>query len=249
MIVSFSGIDGSGKTSHARALQEDLTLANVKSDLFWYRFGSAGRRSSSRGNAPRPDNVTNTGVTAASLIRRRRRLQNPLLRVGWLFFHLIRTIIMFTLRVRIPRWFGRVVLCDRYIWDAIVEIYASLGENSPLARFARWALLAFCPRPDIAWLLDVDPSVGIERQPDEDNDTNSFIELSKQHDQFLALAARYSMKKVVSQSSLEQTASLVVYETLRYYYHDYHTFMLGLLLTNPNRLNPRFTSLHHKHMN
>ena len=236
MIVSFSGIDGSGKTIHVRSLAGAFVTAEIKSRILWSRFGSSTWRSDP-GRAR--SNEVGISDTATSLARRRRRLRHPVIRFGWLLYNLTSCIFLYNGRVRFGRCLGNVVICDRYIYDAAVEIRASLPDGARLSRWAERLLIRSCPRPDVAWLLDVPAGLSVERQADENRSTAACEELSRQRSMYLALARAYGLNVITTDSGPEETTSHVVRETLLAYYDDYHTWVNALLSSNPDQMNPR----------
>ena len=246
MIVSFSGIDGSGKTVHIRSLIDAFAIAEVRASGYWSRFGSSARENGSGGPrtgsaGPRAGNAASTEAsdTAASLERRRRRLRNPAIRFCWLAFNLAVLVHRYNWRVRLKRMLGGVVICDRYIYDAVVEIGASLPDDPKLSRLAGRLLTGLCPRPDVAWLLDVPADVSVRRQADEGGSAASSGELARQRSAYLALVGTYGLNVVTTQSRPEETTSAVVRDTLRAYYRNYGTWVNALLLSNPGQMNPK----------
>lgn len=250
MIVSFSGIDGSGKTVHIRSLIDAFAMAEIDARSFWSRFGSSAREKGSAGpragsSGPRAGGTSARAAeaaasdTAASLERRRRRLRHPVLRLGWLSCHLIILVLRCTWHVRLKRWLRGVVICDRYIYDAIVEIGASLPDDPRLSRWAERCLTRSCPRPDVAWLLDVPAEVSVRRQADEGGSAASSEELARQRSAYLALAGTHGLNVVTTESDPEETTSRVVRETLLAYYKNYGTWVNALLLSNPGQMNPK----------
>ena len=235
-VVSVSGIDGSGKTLRVRSLARAFEISEIDTRMYWSRFGSSARRG---GPARQPSEGAGGSDTAASLERRRRRLRNPAVRFGWLTYHLAGLVLRYNLQVRLKRWLRGVVICDRYLYDAAVEIGASLPDHPWLSRWAERVLTRLCPRPDVAWLLDVPADLSVERQADENRSRASSEELSRQRSGYLALAETYGLRLVATESSPNETTSRVVRETLLTYYDDYHTWVNALLLSNPAQMNPR----------
>jgi thymidylate kinase len=235
MIVSLSGIDGSGKTVHVRSLERAFATADTLTSTYWSRFGSSARKS---GFGRRGAEEVKISDTATSLARRRRRLAHPAVRFGWLTYNLAQLVLRYNVVVRLRSLFGRVVICDRYVYDAVVEICASLPENPGLSRWAERVLTRLCPRPDVAWLLDVPAELSVERQADENRSTASREELSRQRSTYVALARTYGLRVVTTDSTPGETTSRVVRETLQAYYDGYRTWVNALLLSNPNQMNP-----------
>jgi len=235
LIVSFSGIDGSGKTVHIRALAGAFEKAEVRTHTFWSRFGSSAKTGE---RARQRSKEVKASDTATSLARRRKRLRHPAIRLGWLMCNLTLLVLRYNWHVRLKRRLGEVVICDRYICDAAVEINASLPDDPGLCRWAELLLIHLSPRPDVAWLLDVPADVSVERQTDENRSMASREELSRQRSVYRALAGTYGLNVVETGSRPEETTSRVVRETLRTYYDNYKTCVNALLLSNPNQMNP-----------
>lgn len=235
-VVSVSGIDGSGKTLRVRSLASAFEISEIDARTYWSRFGSSARRG---GPARQPSEGAGGSDTAASLERRRRRLRNPAVRFGWLTYHLAGLVLRYNLQVRLKRWLRGVVICDRYLYDAAVEIGASLPDHPGLSRWAGGALIRLCPRPDVAWLLDVPASLGVERQADESRSAAAREELSRQRLKYLSLAGTCGLKVITTDGEPQEATSRVVRETLLAYYDGYRTWVNALLLSNPAQMNPR----------
>jgi thymidylate kinase len=162
-IISFSGIDGAGKSTQINALKTCLAGngLHVKSLTFWddvvvfARFrefmsykafkGDQGIGSPEKPLNRRDKNVTSWPVTAMRL-----------------FFYLADSM---NLRVVLEKMRGSgadVIICDRYIYDEL----ANLPLNRWLARaFVRLALW-ISPQPDAAFLIDADPVAARVRKPE-----------------------------------------------------------------------------------
>ena len=234
-IVSFSGIDGSGKTVHVQSLVSVFEIAEVKAHRYWTRFGSSAQAINLGQTELEKVRISDT---ATSLIRRRKKLRYPTVRSAWLIYNLISLILRYNFQVRLMRWLGGVVICDRYIYDAMVEISASLPEDSELSRRAEWLLTHLCPEPDVAWLVDVPADISVVRQADENQSLASCEELSRQRLMYQALAKTYHIRVLTTLGKPDETTSQVVRETLLNYYYDYGTWVNALLLSNPSQMNP-----------
>lgn len=233
MIVSLSGIDGAGKTLHSQALLDAFRTADIISCLHWSRFGSVRRMPSDKVES------NHEISTSDSLQRRRNKLRNPILRLGWLVMNLGITCLTFGFKLRFWRRFGGVIVCDRYIYDAIIEIKHSLPDNSELAKFAKQCLVFFCPVPDISWLLDAAGYIAANRQINERGSEIAAQALENQRADYVTLAGRFGLKILSTSYDPEQTTTILSRDTLREYFKNYHTLINGLLLSNPSQMNPR----------
>lgn len=229
-LVTLSGIDGSGKTVHANTLQKAFTTADILSSRHWSRFGSPGRKGS--GSSGKSES------TADSLLRRQKKLKYYWLRLAWLLVYLSKTCFEFGLLLRLKRFFGGVIICDRYIFDSVVEIKHSIPDQS-LIDFAQKTLLFFCPRPNMAWLLDVPAETAAQRQPDENCTEASTSLLNAQRADYLQLASKCGIRILPTSSAPECSTTRMVRETLGRYFTGYRTFVNWLLISNPSQMNPK----------
>lgn len=163
LLVSFSGLDGSGKSTQIENLREVLHDRGLTTKLlaFWddvvvlsrYREGFVHRVYGSEKGIGVPDRPVN---------RRDKNVRKwylSVIRYGLYFLDAVHLVIV----VRRTRSGGAdVVILDRYIYDELA--------NLPLTNFASRIFLrlvaTFVPKPDVAYLLDADPDVARARKPE-----------------------------------------------------------------------------------
>jgi thymidylate kinase len=163
LLISFSGLDGSGKStqisnllevSHARGLTtqllafwDDVVVLSRYRESFVHRvYGSE----PGIGAPDRPVNRRDKNV---------RKWYLSIVRHGLYFLDAVHLAMV----VRRARRDGAdVVILDRYIYDELA--------NLPLANFISRIFVrfvaAFVPRPDVAYLLDADPVAARARKPE-----------------------------------------------------------------------------------
>jgi|SRR5262245_45257917 len=164
LLISFSGMDGSGKTTQIASLMETLHSAGVKTRLlaFWddvvvaarYREGFVHRVfKSERG----------IGAPGKPVHRRDKNVR------GWhvsLVRHFLYLLDAFHLCLLVARERRRraaqVIVLDRYIYDELVN----LNLRNPLSRAFIKFIDHLVPRPDVAYLLDADPAAAYARKPE-----------------------------------------------------------------------------------
>ncbi len=162
-IVSFSGIDGAGKTTQIAAFQSWLDQAEQRTQLltFWDNVvilpgfreflshkafkGDQGVGSPDNPLVRRDKNVTSWPVTALRLC----------LYLG--------DAVNLALKVRgLRKSDTDVVIFDRYIYDELA--------NLPLKRWAARAFIRFVvalvPKPDVAYVIDANPEAAFARKPE-----------------------------------------------------------------------------------
>lgn len=163
LIISFSGIDGAGKSTQIQKLREYLATHGVaiKELTFWdnvvmfprMRAGFSRRVLQSDGNIGTPEKPAD---------RRDKNTQNAPLLLGRSVLHFFDVVNLRRIVSKAKRENSGVVIFDRYIYDQL----AALPMQSWWARgFAR-VLLRVAPRPDLSYVLDADPEVARARKPE-----------------------------------------------------------------------------------
>jgi thymidylate kinase len=162
-IVTFSGIDGAGKSTQIASLKACLRNqgTRIASLTFWddvvvlSRFrefmshkvfrGDRGIGSPEKPLQRRDKNVTAWPVTAARFA-----------------LYLADSLYLRLVVKRLARTGVDVVIFDRYIYDEL----ANLPLDSWFARRFASLLLSVTPRPDSAFLIDADPAAARARKPE-----------------------------------------------------------------------------------
>lgn len=163
LLISFSGVDGSGKSTQIENLRASLHAAGLTTTLlaFWdnvvvgveYREGFVHKvYKSERGvGAPgKPVNRRDKNVRGWDLTAAR---------------HCLYLLDAFNLRrvvARERRSGADVIILDRYVYDEL----SNLNLGNPVSRTFVKFVCKFVPRPDIAYLLDADPEAAHARKPE-----------------------------------------------------------------------------------
>jgi len=181
LIVSFSGIDGAGKSTQIQKLREYLASEGVpvKDLAFWdnvvmfprLRAGFSRRVLQSDGNVGTPDKPAD---------RRDKNTQNAPLLLGRSVLHFFDVVNLRRIVTRAKAENSGVVIFDRYIYDQL----AALPMQSWWARAFARLLLRVAPKPDLSYVLDADPEVARARKPEYPLDfmrkyRSSYLELRK----------------------------------------------------------------------
>jgi thymidylate kinase len=164
LLISFSGVDGSGKSTQIDSLRSALHAAglNIRVLTFWdnavvgvrYREGFVHRvYKSERG----------IGAPGRPVRRRDKNMR------GWhltLARHLLYLLDAVNLRRVIARHRKRsvadVIIFDRYIYDELANLDLSNPLSRAFVKLVRWIV----PRPSLALLLDADPAAAYARKPE-----------------------------------------------------------------------------------
>ena len=174
LLVAFSGMDGSGKSTAAEAARDRLEAAGLPTRVEWARLGNEGevldriavpvkRLLGGRGSVADP--VAAGGPLPeleAKAAEGRRR--GPVAWVWTLFVALVNA--RAHRRAARGRRHGQSVVCDRWLADSLVDLELRYGRH----RAAAFLLRALVPRPDVAFLLAIDARTSIERKPGDQAD-------------------------------------------------------------------------------
>ncbi|MBN2460423.1 MAG: nucleotidyltransferase family protein [Candidatus Cloacimonetes bacterium] len=160
--LAVSGVDGSGKTIHLQTLQNIMTNCGLKSTLLWSRAGSfpmvnfilrMKKRKDNRGKDKEQDQA---GVNYSS------GFLLSLFRWG----NILEGILYYFFKITLLLWKGRLVMSDRFVADAIVDL-EFLGKKSNLNRklYRFFSFLTPCPDQRIIITTAIDNI--LQRKPEE----------------------------------------------------------------------------------
>ena len=164
LLVSFSGIDGAGKSTQIENLVLALNEAGLRVRLiaFWDDIATMRRLREALGHVVFRGEI-GVGAPDKPVNRRDKNIQNPLTIAMRMVLCLIDAVGMkFTIAKTRKPPDADVVIFDRYLYDQLVN----LGIHYRAARIYTRLLLKFMPHPDVAYLLDADPVAARARKPE-----------------------------------------------------------------------------------
>jgi thymidylate kinase len=162
-IVSFSGIDGAGKSTQISQLESWLRDSGLSTKLvtFWddvvvlcrlreYMSHRAFKGDQGIGSPDKPlvrrdKNVTSWPVTASRF-----------------FFYFVDALSLAFKTRRLKKTSTDILIFDRYIYDEL----ANLPLHSLFVRAFVRMTLTLVPKPDVAYVIDADPEAAIARKPE-----------------------------------------------------------------------------------
>jgi thymidylate kinase len=163
MFVSFSGIDGAGKTTQIEALSSRLTQEGlrVKVIRFWDDVARLTRVRETSGHAIFKGDK-GVGSPNAPINRRDKNVQSPFMTAVRLFLYFVDAVSMRLVVKRSLCSGADFVIFDRYTYDEL----ANLNLQNPFVRAYVRLLMIFVPKPDISYFLDADPFQARARKPE-----------------------------------------------------------------------------------
>jgi len=170
MLIALSGIDGSGKTSYARALLEALGNCGLKAGYVWTRVGSqTGFQTLAKRwtrKAIKSDRTAESQPTADRFLKTRAILSHGWRSRAWKAVNLVDLCLFYNLALRLRLLRRQVVVCDRYVPDIFVDLH--VYDRSPPGDV--WLKLLRCclPRPAINILLTAAVDLALNRSSDSE---------------------------------------------------------------------------------
>ena len=192
LIVTFSGIDGAGKTTQIETASAHLSQMGyrVARVAFWDDVAVLPKLRtgvSSQVFKKKPDSAS---------LRHDKNVRTWYLTLVRSFFYVLDTLRLRQVanRLRNSEDFDFIIF-DRYVYDLLVQV----RSHSWWARTYRKALLALTPSPDNAFVLDASPDEAFKRKPE--------YPLSFMHeyrDEFLGLREFVPLLEVISPATIDE---------------------------------------------
>lgn len=254
LLVSISGVDGSGKSLQVARLRDAFETCDVRVKCIWARGASskgvgtvlrAGKSvlaSSERSDQPTAEAVAEAARAhgaagrgeAARFAERQRRLKNPVARWVFSVVYALDLAWPYVVRARAYVLTGNVTLCDRYIYDALVDYALFTGTSPANPPLALNILRALVPRPRAAFVLDVDPVEALRRKPEEGGTAH----LEAGRTMFLEIASSHRLDLMPADVGADDVQRVVARTSLDAFYARYGTLINWLLRSNPGQMNP-----------
>jgi thymidylate kinase len=201
-VVTFSGIDGAGKSTQIQALQDQLLRRGFHAMVysFWDDFVvlrrlrefmsyKAFRGDKGVGSPEEPINRKDKNVTAWYTT------------IARMFFYALDALSLRIALSNLSRGTADFIICDRYIYDEL----ANLPLHRRFVQLYARVLGRFSPRPDVAYLVDAAPEAARVRKPEYPLEF-----LRRNRDAYLQLSQLVGGMIMIGPGSVEEMSSQVM---------------------------------------
>jgi len=206
IFVCFTGIDGSGKSTLAKDLVDKLNGKGIRSQYVYNRFEPVltkpaiilGKVIFFQGKG-RAEDYHKYSVT------RNKVFKNTLLSVAYHYLTLFDYWWQIMIRVTTPLKLGKNIICDRYIYDMIIEHAIDLRYSDKRMEKMLSQLLRLLPKPEPVFLMDVSEEVAFQRK----KDTPSIDFLKERRKLYLRLGERHKFTIIDGSQDLEESKHVI----------------------------------------
>lgn len=161
MIIAFSGLDGAGKSTQIKLLEEYLLSSGKAVKYIWARGGYTPGFNMLKGILRK---AKVGGLPPAGISKERTKgFSTPWKRKVWLYLAIADMVLLYAIMVRVKSWLGTNVIADRWIDDTELDFELNFPEEK-VASWWTWKLLRWLsPKPDTAFLLTIPIEVSMQR--------------------------------------------------------------------------------------
>lgn len=163
IFVSFSGIDGAGKSTQIEGLRSELIEAGLRVRIitFWDDVARLkGIRETTGHRVFKGEK--GVGKPEAPVNRRDKNVQSWYMTGVRFFLYFVDAVSLRMVVRKALHSDADFIICDRYAYDEL----ANLKMRNPIARAYIKLILMLVPKPDISYLLDADPVQARTRKPE-----------------------------------------------------------------------------------
>jgi thymidylate kinase len=202
LLISFSGIDGAGKSTQIDNLRTRLEESGrtVQIITFWDDVATLKQFREGVGHKVFKGDK-GVGSPEAPIHRRDKNVQSPLVSLSRLALYFGDALSLRSMVRRVTQSNADVVIFDRYLFDEL----ANLKLSSAAIRAYIRSVMKLVPRPDVSFILDADPDAAFARKPEYPLD---FLHSNRRA--YLTLAEMIGKITIIPPLPIEQAKQAVV---------------------------------------
>lgn len=223
-IITFSGLDGCGKSEQCRLLSDKLTKVGIKHVVLYSRIGRNRSLFLSRHIL-----LAVMNVVAAEKESQWKKIKQDLITKLYTRIAIVDTIFHYALLYRVRSIGCDLVLCDRYIWDSYIDMKV-LNRDYNIKELPLWKLLEFvAPKASISILLQIPAIQANDREQQRANDYIEPLDRSVQREKlYTELIADNAWSIVVDGTNSRKTIQREIINYLIKVLPDVKLFRKGI---------------------
>lgn len=165
IFISFIGIDGAGKTTLAKILADAMDRKGIKNKYVACRFYSPLLRFFDNTIIKQllslQEKSTDDCIEQINI--KRQFFRNRFLRKVSQYFILYNYFLQIFLKVKLPLTRGQNIVCDRYIYDTIIDLAAVFDYSNEEVQKILRNYFHLVPKPDLVFLIDLPGEIAYKR--------------------------------------------------------------------------------------
>ena len=191
LLICFIGIDGSGKTTLAKQISQELKNRGINAGYTYGRytpilskpFVLLGKRIFLKDkDIKNTKEYADTKRGAAKKHSALAGIYQGILLADYTF--------QLIYRIILPRFLGKTIVCDRYVYDTVINDIPRPDQSIETIRNLIDVCFRIAPKPDYIFLIDLSEDVAYKRK----SDTPSIGYLKNRRGVYLELSKEYDMK-------------------------------------------------------
>jgi thymidylate kinase len=165
MFICITGIDGVGKTTHVNLILEYLREKGIKCQYKWLRFHYLF-------SLPLLAFCRVAGYTRMSTLGNFQKCSyhefynSRFVSAFYPWILLFDTLLFTTIKVYIPMFFGKSIICDRFVYDTLVDIAVATKDHEIYKKPIGKLFIKLIPKNSHFVMLDLDKSIIFLRRPE-----------------------------------------------------------------------------------
>ena len=184
LLICFTGIDGSGKTTLSKELVELLNKKGVKCKYVYGRlnpfilkpFILVGEWIFLRGKDISEDYLEYSSTKKKVIVKYSflSKVYQEILLLDYLFQMLF--------KVKLPLIFGKNIICDRYVYDTVItDLSVDMDYSGAEIKKALKKCFYTVPKPNLSFIIDLPEEIAFQRK----EDTPSIVYLKERRNVYL----------------------------------------------------------------